>query len=397
MNKKYLVPILIIAITVSFAAGLYIGKSGKPSVENINLAKNQELGKPGAVDFSLFWDVWSKVENEYVDPSKIDAKKMAYGAISGMLRALDDPYTLFLPPDESKKFQDDMRGDFEGIGAEIGLRKDVLTIIAPIEGTPAQKAGLQPQDMILKINDASTDNLNLDEAVNLIRGPKGTAVRLLVMRDGWKEPKEIEIVRDKINIPVLKLEFKNSDIAYIRLYQFTENSPDEFDKAAKQVLKSNAKGIILDLRNNPGGYLEAAVNIAGWFLKSGDVAAIEDFGNGQKTEYHSRGNGSLGDLPVIVLVNQGSASASEILAGALRDDKGSKLVGQKTFGKGSVQQLDNLANGASLKITIAKWLTPSGQSIMNEGLEPDVKVEITDDDVSNSRDPQLDKALEMLK
>ncbi len=148
MNKKYLVPILIIAITVSFAAGLYIGKSGKPSVENINLAKNQELGKPGAVDFSLFWDVWSKVENEYVDPSKIDAKKMAYGAISGMLRALDDPYTLFLPPDESKKFQDDMRGDFEGIGAEIGLRKDVLTIIAPIEGTPAQKAGLQPQDMI---------------------------------------------------------------------------------------------------------------------------------------------------------------------------------------------------------------------------------------------------------
>ncbi len=239
--------------------------------------------------------------------------------------------------------------------------------------------------------------MNLDEAVNLIRGPKGTAVRLLVMRDGWKEPKEIEIVRDKINIPVLKLEFKNSDIAYIRLYQFTENSPDEFDKAAKQVLKSNAKGIILDLRNNPGGYLEAAVNIAGWFLKSGDVAAIEDFGNGQKTEYHSRGNGSLGDLPVIVLVNQGSASASEILAGALRDDKGSKLVGQKTFGKGSVQQLDNLANGASLKITIAKWLTPSGQSIMNEGLEPDVKVEITDDDVSNSRDPQLDKALEMLK
>lgn len=397
MNKKYLVPILVVAIVASFAAGLYVGKSSKSSVENINLAKNQELGKPEAVDFSLFWDVWNKVENEYVEQSKLDAKKMVYGAISGMLRALDDPYTLFLPPEESKKFQDDMRGDFEGIGAEIGLRKDVLTIIAPIEGTPAQKAGLQPQDMVLKINDAPTDNLNLDEAVNLIRGPKGTTVRLLVMRDGWKEPKEIEIVRDKINIPVLKLEFKNSDIAYIRLYQFTENSPDEFDKAAKQVLKSNAKGVILDLRNNPGGYLEAAVNIAGWFLKSGNVVAIEDFGNGQKTEYRSKGNGSLGDRPIIVLVNQGSASASEILAGALRDDKKSKLVGQKTFGKGSVQQLDNLANGASLKITIAKWLTPSGQSIMNEGLEPDIKVEITDDDASNGRDPQLDKALEMLK
>jgi carboxyl-terminal processing protease len=391
------VPILVLAIVASFAAGLFIGKSGKSSAENIGLAQNQELGKPEAVNFSLFWDVWNKVENEYVGRSKLDAEKMLYGAISGMLRALNDPYTLFLPPAESKKFQDDMRGDFEGIGAEIGLRKDVLTIIAPIEGTPAQRAGLQPQDIVLKINDTSTDNLNLDEAVNLIRGPKGTTVRLLVMRNDWKEPKEFAIVRDKINIPILKLEMKDSNIAYIRLYEFTENSPDEFDKAAKQVLKSNAKGVILDLRNNPGGYLEAAVNIAGWFLKSGNVVAIEDFGNGQKTEYRSKGNGSLGDRSVIVLVNQGSASASEILAGALRDDKQSKLVGQKTFGKGSVQQLDNLANGASLKITIAKWLTPSGQSIMNEGLEPDVKVEITDDDINNGRDPQLEKALEMLR
>lgn len=290
-----------------------------------------------------------------------------------------------------------MRGDFEGIGAEIGLRKDILTIISPIEGTPAQKAGLQPQDMILKINDTSTDNLNLDEAVNLIRGPKGTSVRFLVMRDGWKEPKEIEIVRDKINIPILKLELKDSNIAYIRLYHFTENSPDEFDKAVKQILKSNAKGVILDLRNNPGGYLEAAVSIAGWFLKGGNIVAIEDFGNREKIEYRSRGNGELGNMPIIVLVNQGSASASEILAGALRDEKGAKLVGQKTFGKGSVQQLDNFANGASLKITIARWLTPSGQSIMNEGIEPDVKVEITGDDADSGRDPQIDKALEMLK
>lgn len=397
MNKKYLVPILLVAIVASFAAGLYIGKSGKSSVENITLAKNPELGKPAAVDFSLFWDVWNKVEGEYVERSNLAAQKMVYGAISGMLRSLDDPYTLFLPPDESKKFQDDMRGDFEGIGAEIGLRKNVLTIISPIEGTPAQKAGLQPQDMILKINDTATDNLNLDEAVNLIRGPKGTAVRLLIMRASWKEPKEISITRDTINIPIIKLEFKDSNIAYVQLYQFTENSPDEFDKTAKEILKSNPKGIILDLRNNPGGYLEAAVNIAGWFLKSGNVVAIEDFGNGQKTEYRSKGSGDLGDRPVIVLVNQGSASASEILAGALRDDKGIKLVGDKTFGKGSVQQLDNLASGASLKITIAKWLTPSGQSIMNNGLDPDIKVEMTDDDVSNGRDPQLDKALELLK
>jgi len=290
-----------------------------------------------------------------------------------------------------------MRGDFDGIGAEIGLRKDILTIISPIEGAPAQKAGLQPQDMILKINDTSTDNLNLDEAVNMIRGSKGTSVRLLVMRESWKEPKEIEIVRDKINIPVIKAEMKDSNMAYIRLYQFTENSPDEFDKAAKQILKSKPKGIVLDLRNNPGGYLEAAVDIAGWFLKSGEVVAIEEFGSGQKTEYRSRGDGELGNMPIIVLVNKGSASASEILAGALRDDKQIKLVGEKTFGKGSVQQLDNLSGGASLKITVAKWLTPSGQSIMNNGLEPDIRVEISDDDVNNGRDPQLDRAIELLK
>jgi carboxyl-terminal processing protease len=397
VNNKYLGPILIIAIIASFGAGLYIGESGKSSVEKINLATNQELGRPAAVDFSLFWDVWNRVENEYVERLKLAPQKMIYGAISGMLRSLDDPYTLFLPPEESKKFQDDMRGDFEGIGAEIGLRKDILTIISPIEGAPAQKAGLQPQDMILKINDTSTDNLNLDEAVNMIRGSKGTSVRLLVMRESWKEPKEIEIVRDKINIPVIKAEMKDSNMAYIRLYQFTENSPDEFDKAAKQILKSKPKGIVLDLRNNPGGYLEAAVDIAGWFLKSGEVVAIEEFGSGQKTEYRSRGDGELGNMPIIVLVNKGSASASEILAGALRDDKQIKLVGEKTFGKGSVQQLDNLSGGASLKITVAKWLTPSGQSIMNNGLEPDIRVEISDDDVNNGRDPQLDRAIELLK
>lgn len=397
MNKKFIIPILIVAIIASFAAGLYIGKSSKPSVEKITLLKQPEMGKPLDLDFSLFWDVWYKIEEKYVERSKLDAQKMIFGAISGMLRSLDDPYTLFLPPEESKKFQEDMRGDFEGIGAEIGIRKGILTIISPLEGTPAQKAGLQPQDKILQIDDTSTENLNLDEAVTFIRGPKGTEVRLLIARDSWPEPKEVRITRDTINIPIFKLEFKDPDIAYIQLYHFTENSPAEFQKTVDKILNSDAKKIILDLRNNPGGYLEAAVDLASWFLPKEEVVAAEDFGNGQKVEYRSRGYMKLADYPIIVLVNQGSASASEILAGALRDIKGVKLVGEKTFGKGSVQQLEELRGGSSLKITIAKWLTPSGKTIMNEGLEPDIKVEMTQEDIDNNRDPQLDKAIEMLR
>lgn len=397
MNKRIIVPILVVAIVASFAAGLYIGKTTKPSVEKIASIQNAEVGKPVDVDFSLFWDVWQKIEEKYVDRSKLDQQKMLYGAISGMLQALDDPYTLFLPPEENKKFQDDMRGDFEGIGAEIGIRKGILTIVAPLESSPAQTAGLLAQDKILKIDEKTTENLNLDEAVSLIRGPKGSEVRLLIARDSWPEPKEIKISRDTINIPILKFEFKNTNIAYIQLYHFTENSPHEFEKTVRQITKSNTKGIILDLRNNPGGYLEAAVDIASWFLARGEIVAIEDFGDGQKIEYKSRGYDSLKDYPVVILTNQGSASASEILAGALRDNKDFKLVGEKTFGKGSVQQLEEMRSGSSLKITIAKWLTPSGKSIMNEGLEPDVQVEMTEENIDNNRDPQLDKALEMLK
>lgn len=397
MNKRIIAPILIVAIIVSFAVGLYVGKGSKASIEKITLLKQPEVGKPLGLDFSLFWDVWYKIEEKYVERSKLDTQKMIFGAISGMLRSLDDPYTLFLPPEENKKFQDDMKGDFEGIGAEIGIRKGILTIISPLEGTPAQKAGLYSQDKILQIDDTSTENLNLDEAVTLIRGPKGTEVRLMIVRDGWPEPKEIKITRDTINIPILKLEFKDPGIAYIQLYHFTENSPEEFQKTADKILKSDAQKIILDLRNNPGGYLEAAVDLASWFLPKEEVVAIEDFGNGKKVEYRSRGYMQLADYPIVVLVNQGSASASEILAGALRDIKGVKLVGEKTFGKGSVQQLEDLRGGSSLKITVAKWLTPSGKTIMNEGIEPDEKVEMTLEDIESDKDPQLEKAIEMLK
>ena len=397
MNKKTLVSILVVAIIISFTAGFYVSKSSRPAVEQVILVNNAELNKPGRVDFSLFWDAWKLVEDKFINRSKLEAQKMVYGAISGMLGALGDPYTVFLPPEENKKFSEDMKGEFGGIGAEIGIRKDVLTIISPLEGSPAKKAGLLPQDKILKVDDKSTDNITIDEAISLIRGPKGTEVKLTIFREGWKDTKDFKIIRDIIKVPVLKWELKDKDIAHIQLYHFTENSDLEFKKAVQEILNSNAKKILLDLRGNPGGYLETATEIASWFTEKGQTIAVEDFGDSKKTEYKSEGYAKLISFPVVVLVDSGSASASEILVGALRDLRGIKLVGTKTFGKGSVQQLEQMRGGASIKITVAKWLTPSGKSIMDDGLEPDVKIELTEDDINNNRDPQLDKALDMLR
>lgn len=369
----------------------------RPAVEKISLVSNLEFNKAENVDFSLFWDAWKMVEDKFVNRSKLEAQKMVYGAINGMLRSLGDPYTVFMAPEENKKFSEDMKGEFGGIGAEIGMRKDILTIIAPIEGSPAKKAGLLPQDKILKVDGKSTDGMSIDDAINLIRGPKGQEVALNIFRDGWKEPKDFKIVRDTIKIPVIKWQMKNDKIAYIQLYHFSENSAAEFKKVAQEVMNSGAKSVILDMRGNPGGYLESAVDIISWFVPDNQVVAIENFGDEKKTEYTSVGYQKLMSYPTVLLVDAGSASASEIVAGALRDLRNIKLIGTKTFGKGSVQQLEQMRNGSSLKITVAKWLTPSGKSIMDEGLEPDTKVDLTEDDINNNRDPQLDKALEMLK
>ncbi|MBU1102767.1 S41 family peptidase, partial [Patescibacteria group bacterium] len=330
----------------------------------------------------------------------LNYQNMIYGAISGMLNSLGDPYTVFMTPKENEDFSQSLQGNFEGIGAEIGIRKDILTVISPLENSPAKRAGLMAGDKILKIDEKITTDLGIEEAVSLIKGPKGTQVRLTVLRDDWAMPQEIKITRDVINIPIAKFEEKEAGgkkIAYLALYHFTENSVSEFEKAAQKILTSDAKGIVLDLRDNPGGYLESAIEIASWFLSEDALVVTEDYGNGKKIEHRADGVEKLSSYPLVVLINGGSASASEILAGALRDDAKIKLVGEKSFGKGSVQQMEDMRGGTSIKITVAKWLTPSGHSIMDEGLEPDVKVEFTKEDVDNNRDPQLDKALELLK
>ena len=401
--KKFISSFLIVVLLAGvFYGGFWFGKGSKPSVERVQGIFNKESGKPADVDFSLFWDSWAKIQEKYVNRANLNYQEMVYGAISGMIKSLNDPYSVFMPPPEAKKFSEDVKGSFEGIGAEIGIRGGVLTIVAPLEASPAQKAGLLAGDKILKIDDAITSDLALDEAVSKIRGAKGTQVTLTIVRDSWKESKEIKITRDTIKVPILKYEIKTIEpegkkIAYVQLYQFTENASQEFRKTVDQILGSPAQGIILDLRNNPGGYLEVAVDIASWFLGQGELVVSEDYGNGKKNENKSYGYNKLGQYPLVVLINQGSASASEILAGALRDDRGIKLVGEKSFGKGSVQELEDLKGGSSLKMTVAKWLTPSGHSIMDEGLEPDVKVEQTADDIEAGRDPQLDKAMEMMK
>ena len=387
---------LAMIVSVSFAAGFYFSQSRIPVAPPEGII-NAELGQPEGFDFSLFWEAWHVLEERFVDPEKIDYQQMIYGAVSGMTGSLKDPYTVYMPPEDSKIFKEDVSGEFSGVGMEIGIRQDELTVIAPLEGTPAQKAGLLAGDKIVKIDDTSSRGIAIDEAVKLIRGQKGTAVVLTIFREGWSQAKEFEIVRDVIEIPSLTWELKDKEIAHLKLYHFSETARLSFQKVAVEILNSQAKAIVLDLRNNPGGYLQVAQDIAGWFLEKGQLVTIEDFGGKQENkEYKANGSGQLLGYPLVVLINQGSASGSEILAGALRDNRGILLVGEQSFGKGSVQTLEELKEG-SIKVTVAKWLTPKGQTIEGQGLEPDLVVDMTEDDYNQDRDPQLDKAIELIK
>lgn len=388
VKKNFVLAFFIVAILVSFGLGVWLGESQVVC----------PICPPEEVDFSLFWEVWKALEEKFFEPQKFDTQKMIEGAISGMLESLEDPYTVFFNPEETEEFIEEAKGIFEGIGAEIGIKKSQLLIIAPLEGTPAERAGLRSGDKILKIDGTITADLTIEEAVSLIRGPKGTEVVLTISREGWGESKEIKIIRATIKIPSLKWELIEQDIAHLKIYQFFEKTDDDFRKLAIEILNSPTKKIILDLRNNPGGYLEVVQEISGWFLERGDVVAIEDFGSGkEKKEYKAQGNEKFLDYPIVILINRGSASASEILAGALRDNRQTLMIGETSFGKGSIQELDELRGGSSLKITIAKWLTPKGELIADKGLEPDIKVEMTEEDYEQDRDPQLDKAIEIIK
>lgn len=402
--------IMITIVVLTGGASFYYGYQAGTEEPNITLIRgvaNLDEGKETDADFSLFWDAWSVLRDKYVDSDKVTDQDMVYGAISGMLAATGDPYSVFMPPKEADDFSQEISGEFGGIGAEIGIRNEQLVVIAPLKNTPAEHAGLKSGDAIVKINNEGTTGLSTENAVKKIRGPKGTKVVLSVFREGWSDVRDIEIVRDTIQIPTLEWkmlnaagkEDTNGKILYIQLYNFYEKSPLLFYQALVQAVDKNPQGVILDLRNNPGGYLDASVNIAGWFIDRGDVVVTEKFRSEEDghTTFTAQGLPIFKDTPTVVLINEGSASASEILAGALKDNRNIKLVGKKSFGKGSVQELIPLKANALVKMTVAHWLTPSGAVIDKNGIMPDVEVNLTEADMKNKKDPQLEKAIETLK
>lgn len=354
-----------------------------------------------AGNMQVFWDTWKTILLKYVGRQHLDSQKMIEGASAGLVQSLNDPYSIFLNKKQTKDLSEELSGEFFGVGMEIGRKDGSLVVIAPLPNTPAARGGLQPNDIILKINKKDATNLPVAEAAKLIRGPQNTSVTLTIYRPQWGKTKEIKLIRKKIAIPSLHWQMIDNKIAYLQIYNFNQPLLAKFYKAAVEITTANPKGIVIDLRNDPGGYLESVINISGWFIPKGEVVLKEDFGNQKVKLYRSKGPDVFQNIPLVVLVNKGTASAAEILAGALRDDRGIKLIGEKTFGKGSVQELVPIEDGDSVKITIAKWLTPKGVVIQGNGLTPDFKVQNdseigTYEKINLAKDKQLQKALEVI-
>ena len=397
----------LIILSIAFAAGMLAARRNEliksASIKEANYAGkiyNKYVTAPANkltqdVDFNLFWNVWDLLKEKYVDKDKLDDKKLFYGALKGLVESAGDPYTVFMEPKLAQEFASDLAGTFEGIGAEIGKKNEVITIIAPLADMPAEKAGLKSGDKIYAIDGQSTAGLAVDEAVSKIRGPKGTEVTLTIFRDGFEQPKDFKIIRQVILVKSVRTEMRDDGIFVVIITNFNDDTSTLFKQAVQKAVAANPKGLILDLRNNPCGYLETAIDVASEWIDKG-IIVTEQFSPEKKNEYLNRGRARLKDFPTVVLVNQGSASASEIVAGALKDYKQATIIGKKTFGKGSVQTLEDLQDSSSVKITVAKWLTPAGYNINGQGIAPDIEVDLTADDYEKNKDPQMDKAVEIL-
>ncbi len=388
----------LIAAGAVFLVGFYSGKDfSLAEVQRITNLSGKEEGVPVQVDFSPFWKVWNTLNDKYyATKTPLDQDKV-WGAIMGLTSSLGDPYTVFMPPAEKKSFEEQIRGNFDGVGMEVGMKDTILTVIAPLKGNPAEKAGIKAGDKILKINDKVTTGLTVDAAVKMIRGKKGTEVRLTLFREGKKEPFELKLIRDVITIPTVDFELKKEGVFVIRLANFSEVAAGLFKNALREFIQSGSNKLIIDLRGNPGGYLSSSVEIASYFLPVGKLVVEERGKGGEIQDFRSYGYNVFNDnLKMAILVDQGSASASEILAGALQEHGKAKLVGTRTFGKGSVQELVPVTKNTSLKVTIARWFTPNGRSISEGGLSADYEIKVIEEDIAKRRDAQMEAAISLL-
>jgi carboxyl-terminal processing protease len=406
-NKLWIkIPLVALIVFAVFVSGIYIGKTGTIFGKSVAIAGlvpvSDATNAKNNVDLEKFWKVWGILNQKFVSASSsgpVSDEDKVRGAIAGLVKSYGDPYTMYFPPKEAEQFQDTIAGNFSGVGMEVGMRKGIITIIAPLPGTPAEKSGLITGDAIVSIDGKSTDGMSIDEAVHLIRGEKGSKVKLAIYREGDTEFRKIEVTRDTIDIPTVKTETKD-DTFIISLYSFNAVSDTKMEEAMNAFVASKKDKLILDLRGNPGGFMQSAVDIASFYMPAGKIVVRERAGAGGEDKVFRTRNRQVKEFNpknFVVLVDGGSASASEILAGALHDHSIATILGVNTFGKGSVQELVDLGDKSSVKVTIARWFTPNDISISNGGLTPNIIIKRSPKDREDNKDPQKDAAIRFLK
>ena len=371
---------------MGFAAGWYLKPQPTPSPTPPSTELEQR--------FRIVWEAWDILQRDFHRQGPLDEQKMVRGAVDGMVRSLGDPYTVFVEPVQAKIFDQDLEGSFEGIGATVDLVDGYLVIVEPLPDSPALKAGLRPGDVVLEVDGKPLKDVELMQAIALIRGPKGTPVRLLIQRKGEAQPFEVSVVRQKIDLPTVSFRMLDKGIAYVRLTEFNSQATARLENALKGLMAQNPTGLVLDLRGNPGGYLHIAVQVASEFIREGPIVTESDR-NGKVTEHNAQGQGLALDVPLVVLVDAGSASASEIVAGAIQDTGRGTLIGRQTLGKGSAQVAHTLSDGSSLRVTVTRWYTPKGHQLDGKGLTPDIVVPL-DPSQPADKDAVLERAIQFL-